>query len=186
MDESSDVAPPFFVRDNLLVTAAEPQGHLITNEEYENYRLEVEYRFPEEPGNSGVLLHTSDPRVLYGMFPRSIEVQMMHENAGDFWVIGEDISVPNMEERRGPEESWGMYEDDSRRIQNLTNGSENPVGEWNEMVIEALGDEVKVWVNGEMVNHGTNATAVRGKIALQAEGSVVEFRKVELTLIESF
>ena len=31
------------------------------------------------------------------------------------------------------------------------------------------------------MNHGFNSTAISGKIALQAEGSEVEFRKVELT-----
>ena len=39
---------------------------------------------------------------------------------------------------------------------------------------------MKVWVNGAVVNDGTNATADRGRIALQAEGTEVEFRKVEI------
>jgi hypothetical protein len=34
------------------------------------------------------------------------------------------------------------------------------------------------------VNHGSKATASKGKIALQAEGVEVEFRKVELTELE--
>jgi hypothetical protein len=51
------------------------------------------------------------------------------------------------------------------------------------MLIEAVGDEVKVWVNGVMVNHGTNCTTNRGQIALQAEGSEVEFRKIEIRAI---
>jgi len=37
-----------------------------------------------------------------------------------------------------------------------------------------------VEVNGTEVNAGTKATAQKGKIALQAEGTEVEFRKVEL------
>ena len=44
-----------------------------------------------------------------------------------------------------------------------------------------LGDEVIVHVNGTLVNHGSKSTATSGRIALQAEGSEVEFRKVELT-----
>jgi hypothetical protein len=32
-----------------------------------------------------------------------------------------------------------------------------------------------------MVNHGSNCTAEKGQIALQAEGSEVEFRKLLLT-----
>ena len=51
------------------------------------------------------------------------------------------------------------------------------------LVIEALDDEIKVWVNGDLVNHGFDATATEGQIALQAEGSEVEFRKVRLTPI---
>ena len=183
MDEDSTVQKPFIVRDSMLVSLGKPGGHLITDSTYSNYRLEVEYRFAGEPGNCGVLVHASTPRALYGMFPKSIEVQMMHQNAGDFWCIVEDISVPNMVERRGPKEEWGITEGKRRRIQNLTDNSENPVGQWNTMVIEALNDEVKVWVNGDLVNHGFDATAQSGQIALQAEGSEVEFRKIMLTPI---
>ena len=53
------------------------------------------------------------------------------------------------------------------------------------MVIECLGTSVKVWVNGDLVNHGFDCTANKGQIALQAEGSEVEFRKVELTPIKA-
>jgi hypothetical protein len=117
------------------------------------------------------------------MFPQSLEVQMAHENAGDFWCIVEDIKVPDMEKRRGPKENWGITEGKERRILNLTDGSEKPVGEWNTMVIECVGDEVKVWVNDDLVNHGSDCTAQKGQIALQAEGSEVEFRKIVLTPI---
>jgi hypothetical protein len=51
------------------------------------------------------------------------------------------------------------------------------------MVVECVGDEVKVWVNGDVVNHGYDCTATKGQVALQAEGSEVEFRKLELTPI---
>ena len=35
-------------------------------------------------------------------------------------------------------------------------------------------------MNGDLVNHGFNCTADRGKIALQAEGTEVEFRRVDI------
>ncbi|HRJ28280.1 MAG TPA: DUF1080 domain-containing protein [Cyclobacteriaceae bacterium] len=182
--DTSAIQSPFTVREGLLVSLGEPRGHLITDSVYENYRLEVEYRFAGEPGNCGVLVHVSKPRALYSMFPQSVEVQMMHENAGDFWVIVEDITVPDMETRRGPKEDWGITEGKARRIINLTDGSENPAGEWNTMIIECTGNAIKVWVNGDLVNHGTNGTASKGQIAIQAEGSEVEFRKLALTLLD--
>ena len=183
LDSLPSLQMPFIVRDSLLVSLGTPGGHLITDSVFNNYRLEVEYRFAGEPGNCGVLVHASTPRALYKMFPKSIEVQMMHENAGDFWCIVEDISVPDMEKRRGPKNEWGITEGKQRRILNLTDSSENAVGQWNTMIIECLGRDVKVWVNGDLVNHGTNATADHGQVALQAEGSEVEFRKVVLTPI---
>lgn len=183
LDEDSTLQKPFIVRDGYLVSLGKPGGHLLTNKKYRNYRLVVEYRFVDEPGNCGVLVHASTPRALYKMFPKSIEVQMMHQNAGDFWCIVEDITVPDMVERRGPKEEWGITEGKNRRIVNLTDNSERPLGEWNNMTIEAVNDSIKVWVNGDLVNFGYNATAVEGKIALQAEGAEVEFRKVQLTPI---
>lgn len=184
MDNGADVASPFLVRDGLLVSMGNPNGHLITDRSYSDYRLEVEYRFAGEPGNCGVLVHASAPRMLYEMFPQSIEVQMMHENAGDFWCIREDIHVPDMEARRGPKADWGTSEGKARRIKNLTDGSEASLGDWNNMTIEVLDRRIRVWVNGDLVNDGFDCTASEGQIALQAEGAEVEFRKVLLTPID--
>ena len=179
-DENPNISPSFVVKDGLLISMGTPQGHLITDDEYENYRITAEYRFPEATGNCGILVHASTPRSLYKMFPKSIEVQMYHENAGDFWCIVKNIEVDNMVERRGPKEEWGVTEGKKRRILNLTDGSENTPGLWNRMVIECLGDKVKVWVNGDLVNEGYNATATKGQVAVQAEGAKVEFRKLDL------
>jgi hypothetical protein len=183
MDKDTSLKSPFIIRNGMLVSMGKPGGHLITDAVYKNYKLQVEYRFAGVPGNCGVLVHASTPRALYGMFPKSIESQMMTQNAGDFWCIEEDITVPEMEKRRGPKEEWGINGDKKRRIINLTDGSEKPVGEWNTMVLECVKNSIKVWVNGDLVNCGYNCTAQEGQIALQAEGSEVEFRKVELTPI---
>ncbi|TWT71089.1 3-keto-disaccharide hydrolase [Crateriforma conspicua] len=183
-DDNPDIQPSFVVRDGKLVSMGTPRGHLITDQSYSDYRLEVEYRFAGKPGNCGVLVHASTPRALYKMFPQSIEVQMMHENAGDFWCIHENIVVSDMASRRpGDPSTWGGKQGQSRRILNLTDGSEKPPGQWNRMVVECADDQVKVWVNGDLVNEGFDCTAEQGQIALQAEGSEVEFRKVQLTPI---
>jgi Domain of Unknown Function (DUF1080) len=183
-DSVKGLPASFIVTNGMLVSLGKPEGHLITDSSFQNYRLEIEYRFPATPGNCGVLVHASTPRALYKMFPKSVEVQMMHENAGDFWCIVEDIAVPNMETRRGPKNNWGITEGKERRIKNLTDKSEKPLGEWNKMIVECFKNTIKVWVNGDLVNEGTDCTASRGQIALQAEGSEVEFRKVVLKQIK--
>ena len=48
------------------------------------------------------------------------------------------------------------------------------------MIIDARGRTIKVWVNGDLVNEGFDATVDQGRIALQAEGAEVEFRKVQI------
>ncbi|MFF5383589.1 3-keto-disaccharide hydrolase [Pedobacter suwonensis] len=185
MDSKPDTINPFIVRNGMLVSLGTPGGHLITDKIYKNYQLTLQYRFAGKPGNCGVLVHVSTPRVLYGMFPKSMEVQMQHKDAGDFWCIEEDITVPDMVNRRGPKENWGINGDKLRRIKNLTDDSEKPAGEWNTMIIQCLNNEVKVWVNGILVNHGTNCTASSGQIALQAEGSEVEFKQLDLNPIKA-
>ena len=183
MDKDPKLKTPFIIRNGLLVSLGTPGGHLITDAQYENFKLTFQYRFAGKPGNCGALVFVSTPRALYDMFPKSIEIQMMNQNAGDFWCIQEDITVPDMEKRRGPKEKWGVNGDKLRRIPNLTDGTEKPLGEWNTMHIECLKNSIKVWLNGVLVNYGFNATAQKGQIALQAEGSEVEFKKIEVTPI---
>jgi hypothetical protein len=94
-------------------------------------------------------------------------------NAGDFWVIGTTLEVPDLENRRK-----------DRRHLNLTDDSEKPAGEWNKMEITARGDELIVHVNGELVNHATKCSVTRGAITLQSEGAPVQFRNIYLTPLE--
>ena len=65
-----------------------------------------------EGGNNGVLVHASTPRAL-GIWPKSIEVQLLKGNAGDLWVIGTDLDVPDEATRK-----------EGRWHKNLTDGSE--------------------------------------------------------------
>ncbi len=181
LEKDSTLRNPFIVRDGLLVSLGTPEGHLITDAVYQNYEIEVEYRFAGEPGNCGLLVNASTPRALYEMFPKSIEVQMMHENAGDFWCIVENIETTDMEQRRGPKENWGITEGKERRIKNLTDGTEKPLGEWNKIKVHVKQDSITVWLNDVLVNQGWHCTATKGQIAVQAEGAEVEFRKVLLT-----
>lgn len=61
MDRNPNATTPFIVRNRQLVSLGEPQGHLITDANYSDFRLNVEYRFPGKPGNCGVLVFASTP-----------------------------------------------------------------------------------------------------------------------------
>lgn len=173
-DTSTPMSAVWSVKDGLLVCQGKPTGYIRTVDEYENYRLTVEWRWPAgtEGGNNGVLVHSTTPNAL-NQWPKSIEVQLAKGNAGDFWVIGTELDVENEAERKN-----------GRRHLNLTDDSEKPIGEWNKMEIEARGDEIKVWVNGDLVNHATNCSERKGAISLQSEGALIHFRTVELTPLD--
>ena len=159
------------VKDGILHCQGTVAGYIRTNnDDYQDYLLIVEWRWPENGsgGNNGVLVHTSTPSEL-GVWPKSIEVQLGSKNAGDFWVIGTELDVPDETTRV-----------QGRRHLNLTEGSEKPFGQWNRMEITCRGDEIVVKVNDDLVNHATNCSVTKGAISLQSEGAPVGFRKVEL------
>lgn len=165
-----DPASVFSVRDGILICGGSPNGVIRTEQDYGDYELRIEWRWPEgsEPGNSGVLIHCTEPRHL-GVWPKCLEVQLQGGNAGDFWMLGETITVEGAEAQG---RRW------QRQVENEV---EKPAGEWNEMKIRSIGDSVTVWVNGSQVNHGTGGSRSTGAIAFQSEGTEVHFRVIELT-----
>lgn len=138
--------------------------------------MTLDWRWQEgtTKGNSGVLVHVSTPNA-YLLWPKMIEVQLAMGNAGDLWVAGTSLEVPDMDKRQ---KSQG------RRYVNLTDGSERPAGQWNQMEIVCQRDEIIVHVNGDLVNHATKCSERKGAICLQSEGALIYFRNVYLTPLE--
>lgn len=169
-DTSTPTSAVWSVRDGVLHCKGQPTGYIRTVNEYDNYRLSLEWRWPDgaAKGNSGVLVHTTTPNAL-GQWPKSIEVQLALGNAGDFWVIGTDLDVENKAARK-----------QGRRHLNLTDNSEKPAGQWNKIEIIARGDTLTVYVNGDLVNKATKLSQTRGAISLQSEGAPLMFRNIYL------
>jgi hypothetical protein len=165
------------VKDGVLVVkgAGKPAGYVVTEKEYGDYVLRLQWRFPEgsKGGNSGVLLHTqdgpNDPRL--GVWPKSVEAQLQHGQAGDFWVINAKLDIPR--ERNNPGsirnyirvgERWERGQDGKLRA--MRQQYEKPIGEWNQYEIHCSGRDVRLMVNGKLVNEGKNGELSKGKIAL--------------------
>jgi hypothetical protein len=159
------------VQDGLLTCRGEPAGYLITEaKDFKDYVLTLQWRWHTgRGGNNGVLVHCSTPNAL-GVWCKSLEVQLAHGNAGDLWIIGTTLNVPDEASRRR-----------DRRYINLTDNSEKPLGEWNLMEITCRSNEVTVKVNGELTNHATNLSDTQGAIALQSEGTPIQYRDIKLT-----
>ena len=174
--EKPDAKPSdiWSVKDGVLHCTGVPTGYLITKESnFENYKLSLEWRWPDKGGNNGVLVHVTKPDEL-GVWPKSFEVQLQSGDAGELWVIGTTLQVlhPNTH-----------VED--RRHKNEIRGAEKPLGQWNTMEITCVGDEIDVKVNGYLVNSATKLSQHRGAIALQSEGTPIEFREITLLKLPS-
>jgi hypothetical protein len=57
---------------------------------------------------------------------------------------------------------------------------EKPVGEWNQYEITCKGDTIRLVINGQLVNEGTDAELTKGRILLQSEGAEIHFKDVAL------
>jgi hypothetical protein len=176
-DDKPDPKGTWSVKDGLLVCTGKPNGYIATEKEYENYVLRLKWRYPKnaEKPNSGVLLHcTSKDQV----WPHSVEAQLKSGFAGDFWLnADQDGKLPEIQHDRKDlaDKNHRHY----LRVE-MKESVEKPLGEWNAMEITCQGGEIVVMVNGVKVNNAKGCSLRKGRIALQSEGSAVEFQEIEI------
>lgn len=161
---NADQTNTWTVSDGILHCSGKPAGYIRTTEQYEHYKLTFEYRFPAEGGNNGVLLHIQLPDQVW---PKSIEAQLLHEHAGDMFVI----AGSEFKEHTNP---------DDRRVPKSQASSEKPLGEWNTYEVICDKDTITIFVNGVMQNRATETNITKGFIGLQSEGVPVDFRNIVL------
>jgi hypothetical protein len=149
------------------------KGYIRTEVPYADYKFHVEWRWPKGPGNSGVVLHiVGGDRV----WPKGFEAQLKSEHAGDIVMFAD---------ARGTRAAIGEKpgEPKTTRLERIGPSRENPAGEWNSYDIVSSGGTVTLSANGEEVNHMSNAVPNAGYIALQTEGTPIEFRNITLTTL---
>ncbi len=166
----------FTVKDGVLECTGAPLGYIITEKEYGDYKLELEWKWGEgakkdKVPNSGVLLHVTGEDAIW---PKCIEAQLMSGNAGDFWLMGGSKMTVDATraDKAKPAHFFKMKTDTP---------AEKPLGEWNKYEIVCKGGAITLTVNGVKLNEGTKADLTKGRIALQSEGAPISFRNVVLT-----
>jgi len=167
-DDTVSVDDVWSVKNGVIHCAGKPNGYMRTTRKFKNYRLHLEWRWPETPTNSGVLLHASGPDQVW---PKCIECQLKSGNAGDFVLMnGAGITVDG-EDKQDIDKQFVVSAKKEK-------SSEKPTGEWNTYEIYCLKDTIKCYVNSVLQNEGTNATITSGWICLQSEGGPIEFRNI--------
>lgn len=88
----------FSVNDGMIHISGEEYGSIITNEEYSNYKLVVEFKWGthtyaprvDNARDNGVLIHSTGEDGGYsGIWMHSIECQIIEGGTGDFLVVGD-------------------------------------------------------------------------------------------------
>ncbi len=182
-------------------------GHLFYEDELSNYKLRVEYRIvgeqcPGAPGwaykNSGIMLHGQSPESmsLNQDFPTSIEVQL----------LGSDSLVQRTNMNVCTPGTNIVMEDELILDHCISSSSDFFFGEeWVTAELEVRGNEVLYHkVNGDTVLqynqpqlderdatypllfdlNGGDKMLHKGTISLQSESHPIDFRKVELMILE--
>jgi WD40 repeat protein len=157
----------WFADSGTLVTNGRPRGWLMTDREYDDFELRLEYRVSAD-GNSGVLVRgvIADDPLHPGM-----EIQIL-----------DDESYPNLR----PVDYTGAI----ARVAPRSRRAARPAGEWNAMRVIAKGSQITVFLNDlqvtdadlndyrdQLVQKSWLANP-RGRIGLQSWDGKVEFRKV--------
>lgn len=190
---NSDPEHVFQVEDGVIHVSGKEMGYLITKQSYHEYYLRAEFKWGEgtygsregKARDSGILFNIQGEQKVW---PRSVEFQIMEGGTGDFWMTdgaaltgkdGKRVTGPAggaMKIDRfgkGPGENVVGFRDPVGEV-------EKPHGEWNVLELVTQGRDVKQYVNGKLVNEGTDPSPTEGKILFQSEGAEVYFRNMTL------
>lgn len=62
--------------------------------------------------------------------------------------------------------------------------AEKPIGQWNSYDITVNGDKLTYRLNGEVINEGTGAAVIPGRIGLECENTPIAFRNIRVKTID--
>jgi len=157
--------------------------------------------------DSGILLHSQgEDGAVSGAWMYSIECQVIEGGTGDFIVVGDgsdSFSVTCPVEAGKQDGSYVYYaggnpvtiqegrvnwfgRDPGWKDAKGFRGAkdvEKPAGKWNTLECFVKGSEIKVFLNGTLVNHAIRVQPVSGKIQIQSEGAEIFIKKMEISKI---
>ena len=115
---NQDPQQVFTVADGMLRISGEEYGCVTSNEEYDNYRLVMEFKWGEKTWggrldkarDSGLLVHSVGEDGAYGgMWMHSIECQMIEGGTGDILVVGDESEKYKATAPVAPEKDGNCY-----------------------------------------------------------------------------
>ncbi|QHS60992.1 3-keto-disaccharide hydrolase [Chitinophaga agri] len=180
-------SPAWKVQDGALALDQEakkngaPGGDLVTNDEYENYELSIEWKI-SEGGNSGIIFGVHEDPQLQATYLSGPEMQVL-----------DDAKHPDGKYEK--HNSGDLYD-----LKKSTKYAAKPVGEWNVAKIRKKDGKLTFWLNGVQTIETTMGSEEwntlmanskfktwkafgkypKGHIALQDHGDGVWYRSVKI------
>jgi hypothetical protein len=176
-------------KDGTIYCTGAPVGVIRSKDKVTNFELVLQWRHMKSGGNSGVFVWVPEES-LKGLgknaLPHGIEVQILDHGytekyekesgkKADWFTSNGDVFPVGTSDMKPfpPVAPNGKRAFPSK---NLSKG----VGEWNHYYVRAVNGEVRLWVNGEEVSGGTACTPSTGFLALESEGSPIEFKNLRI------
>lgn len=182
-----DVSPSWKISDNALMLDTDakkngaPSGDLVTNTEYENYELTLEWKI-SEGGNSGVIFGVHEDPQYKATYLTGPEMQVL-----------DDAKHPDGKITK--HNSGDLYD-----LKKSEKNAVKPVGEWNEAKIRKKDGHLTFWLNGVKTVETTMGSPewaqlvsnskfkswkgfgqhAKGHIALQDHGNQVWYRNIKI------
>lgn len=156
---------------------------LISDKEYENFELELEWKIAEK-GNSGIFYGVVEDKKFSTPYLTGPEIQVL-----------DDEGHPDAKQgKNGNRKAGSLYDVIP------TASKAKPAGEWNKVKIKKLNNQVTVWQNSQLAVTYPSAGSewdtmiegskfkgwegfgkfAKGKIGLQDHGDVVSYRRIRI------
>ena len=161
--------------DDGIACSGFPTGLLVSDRAYRDFVLELEWRHLRAGGNAGIFVWCDPLPAVGSPFARAIEVQVMDGARGDWYTTDGDvfpIRGATFAPDNGTEGSQRAFPTERRQ---------NPSPGWNHVRVVGEDGALTLWVNGRVVTTGREAEPRDGFIALESEGSPVEFRRIRIS-----
>lgn len=198
--------------EKVIRISGENWGAIITRQEYENYHLQLQFKWgkllwgQKKKGNkkdSGLLYHSVGKfGADYMAWMRAQEFQVEEGNCGDYWgCAGGAADIPAVKKSETdyvytPHAPLLSFSQESKNGRHCIKqgGDEKPSGEWNTLDLYCHGDTSIHVLNGKVamvlyhnsqVDKGRITPMAKGKIQLQSEGAEIFYRHIRMQPINS-
>ena len=163
-DKTVRTSEVFKMDKSILKITGVSNGYLRTKRSYSNCEINLEWRWTQTLGNSGVLVHIQPKDTIW---PVCYQVQQKADAAGDI------ICMNGL---------WAKECTDSVKftVNKKSASNEKVLGEWNTMKVICKKKNITVFVNGILQNKISGLTVNKGFIGFQNEGKPIEFRNVTI------